>query len=43
MKRLAMVVMSALAFMATFLAYVNAASACFYGWYEPEVPPSLRK
>ncbi|WP_406677755.1 cyclic lactone autoinducer peptide [Moorella sp. ACPs] len=43
MKRLAMVFLAAVAFMATFLAYINAASACYYGFYEPEVPPSLRK
>ncbi|CEP67207.1 Staphylococcal AgrD [Moorella glycerini] len=43
MKRVAVVFLAAVAFMATFLAYVNAASACYFGLYEPEVPQSLRK
>lgn len=43
MKRLSLLFLSSVAFIATFLAYVNAASACFYVSYEPEVPKELKR
>lgn len=42
-NRLTLLFLSSVAFIATFLAYVNAASACYYFSYEPEVPQSLRR
>lgn len=43
MRRLTVLLLAAIAFAATFLAYINAASACYYVAYEPEVPEILRK
>ncbi|MDK2821325.1 MAG: AgrD protein [Clostridia bacterium] len=42
-KRLSTMVLASAAFLITFIASINAASACYYMHYEPEVPKSLRK
>lgn len=42
MRRLTVLLLAAVAFAATFLAYINAASACYFMAYEPETPEVLR-
>ncbi|NLW06494.1 MAG: cyclic lactone autoinducer peptide [Clostridia bacterium] len=43
MGRFKTFLLSAIAVLVVFVANAGASITCFYGWYEPEVPQSLRK
>jgi len=42
-NRLKIFLLASVAFVVAFVANMGAASACYFGFYEPDVPKSLKK